>query len=101
MGYDNSMTLDASMWNGSVGGRSSCVINNIPLELIFPLTWVLYPMFWFYVLIYISEWRFELPCYPQFELEIHIVKISYFTNILIKLSGLWWSTLFYRLLQHS
>ena len=31
---------------------------------------------------------FELPCYPQFELEIHIVEVSYFTNILIKLSGL-------------
>ena len=44
---------------------------------------------------------FELPCYPQFELEIHIVEVSYFTNILIKLSGLWWSTLFYRLLQRS
>ena len=41
---------------------------------------------------------FELPCYPQFELEIHIVEVSYFTNIL---SGLWWSTLFYRLLQRS
>ena len=27
---------------------------------------------------------FELPCYPQFELEIHIVEVSYFTNILIK-----------------
>ena len=44
---------------------------------------------------------FEFPCYPQFELEIHIVKVSNFTNILIKLSGLWWSTLFYRLLQRS
>ena len=44
---------------------------------------------------------FELPCYPQFELEIHIVEVSYFTNILIKLSGLWWSILFYRLLQRS
>ena len=44
---------------------------------------------------------FELPCYPQFELEIHIVEVSYFTNILINLSGLWWSTLFYRLLQRS
>ena len=44
---------------------------------------------------------FELPCYPQFELEIHIVEVSYFTYILIKLSGLWWSTLFYRLLQRS
>ena len=27
---------------------------------------------------------FELPCYPQFEREIHIVEVSYFTNILIK-----------------
>ena len=27
---------------------------------------------------------FELPCYPQFELEIHIVEVSYFTNILFK-----------------
>ena len=27
---------------------------------------------------------FELPCYPQFELEIHIVEVSYFINILIK-----------------
>ena len=27
---------------------------------------------------------FELPCYPQFELEIHIVEVSYFTNIVIK-----------------
>ena len=25
---------------------------------------------------------FELRCYPQFELEIHIVEVSYFTNIL-------------------
>ena len=25
---------------------------------------------------------FELPCYPQFELEISIVEVSYFTNIL-------------------
>ena len=30
----------------------------------------------------------RFPCYPQFELEIHIVEVSYFTNILIKLSGL-------------
>ena len=27
---------------------------------------------------------FELPCYLQFEQEIHIVEVSYFTNILIK-----------------
>ena len=44
---------------------------------------------------------FELPCYPQLELEIHIIEVSYFTNILIKLSGLWWSIIFYRLLQRS
>ena len=31
MGYNNSMTLDASMWNGSDGEVSSCVINNVPL----------------------------------------------------------------------
>ena len=27
---------------------------------------------------------FELRCYLQFEQEIHIVEVSYFTNILIK-----------------
>ena len=27
---------------------------------------------------------FELPCYLQFELEIHIIEVSYLTNILIK-----------------
>ena len=27
---------------------------------------------------------FEHPCYLQFEQEIHIVEVSYFTNILIK-----------------
>ena len=27
---------------------------------------------------------FELPCYSQFELEIQIVELSYFTNILIR-----------------
>ena len=26
---------------------------------------------------------FELPCYPQFELEIHIVGVSYFTSNLV------------------
>ena len=25
------MTVDAAIWNGAVGGLSSCVINNIPL----------------------------------------------------------------------
>ena len=27
---------------------------------------------------------FELPCYPRFELKIHIIEVSYFTYILIK-----------------
>ena len=30
MRYDYSMPLDASMWNGSVGELSSCVISNMP-----------------------------------------------------------------------
>ena len=32
MGYGNNTTFDASMWNGSVGVLSTCVINNIPLD---------------------------------------------------------------------
>ena len=32
MMWDTSMTVDAAMWNGSVGELSSCVINNIPLD---------------------------------------------------------------------
>ena len=27
---------------------------------------------------------FELPCYPQLELEIHMIEVSYFKYILIK-----------------
>ena len=29
------MTVDASMWNSSVGEVSSCVINNVPLDHVF------------------------------------------------------------------
>ena len=39
---------------------------------------------------------FELPCYPQFELEIHIVEVSYFTNIIDQLI---WSLVVNSILQ--
>ena len=34
MRWDTSMTLDESMWNGAFGELSSCIINNIPLDLV-------------------------------------------------------------------
>ena len=33
-GVDTSMNLDAAKWNGAGGELSSCVINNIPLDLV-------------------------------------------------------------------
>ena len=51
---------------------------------------------------YAIEWRHctvhtcFVPCYPQFELEIHIVEVSYFTNILIQVI---WSLVVNSILQ--
>ena len=62
MGLDNSMTLDAYMWNGSVGELSLCVINiesciirnifetNLPVDL--SVVYFFVPMYMLILLMY-------------------------------------------------